>query len=723
MSKRILHAEQEESVSALIKTLFVARGHEITQTTMGSGAVEKIIVNDYDLIVVGDELDDIDGIGLIVKLRQLNSETPIVFISKIWRDARIYQQLVKELRVALVIHRPIKAGLFGAQLENLFYKPTKLILGELGPEETTLRTLQSNYLRVLPERVFKLQESINESKASPEDSNLLVESIRLAHNLKGTAASCGFGILGESAGSLEKALKAIKDGGLAHYDVAWEEIDLILHLVAANAGAISESPTARVDRRAFATLESFEAADQIAIASPPPNTEALPHDNFDTFDMSAAIRVLVVSNESESQFKKIVPDSHGQAVQVICCREKDEALAIAQRLSLDAVLVDIDTAQPGPSLNLAREIRSLPHYDSLPVAFLSTSKHQNYLEDSTHAGASIMLEIPANTSVSNGGRTGSGADDGPDEVFAEAINYLVNARQGGRPRILLMDDDRDFCQTVAGTLGQEGMLVKTLHEPSEIMQTLHDYHPDLVLLNISMPIVTGYDICRMIRRDNRYQDLPILFLTSQTGLETRLAAFEAGGDDYLPKPVARVELLTRVRVRLERARLLKERANKDHLTGLLVRRAFMDELQEMAEESDRNGLIFSLALIDIDHFKKINDTYGHFSGDQVLSQLGKLLRKRFRAEDIRGRWGGEEFIVAFRHIHKDTAGGALQRALEELRLIKFSGDHGEEFGITFSAGLVSYPDEARDLETLIKTADHRLYQAKEKGRNCLVSNG
>jgi len=702
MSKRILHVEQEESVATLLKTLFVARGHDIDQTPAGMVAVEKLIAEDFDLVVVGDELEDIDGIGLIVKLRQVNSNVPIVLISKVWRDARIYQQLIKDLRVALVIHRPIKAGLFGAQLENIFDPQTSMLLGQLGPEEATLRTLQANYLRVLPERVFKLKEAINQSRLNPKEISLLVETIRLAHNLKGTAASCGFGILGESAGSLEKALAAIKDGGLGHYEVAWEEIDLILQLVITNANAIADNPASKVDKRAFATLESPDDR----LLTLPPQTDgldALPEDNFDTFDLSSAVRVLVVSKEAPASFKRIRPESKIQAVQVICCQEKEEALAIAQKLSLDAVLIDIDTNQPGPSLNLARELRSMPGYDTLPVAFLSTSKQQKYIEDSTHAGASLMLEMPF-----------------APNILDDAIDYLVNARQGGRPRILLMDDDVEFSQTVAATLGQEGMLVKSVTEPGDIMQSLHDYHPDLVLLNITMPIVSGYDICRMIRQDSHYQDLPILFLTSQTGLETRLAAFEAGGDDYLPKPVARVELLTRVKVRLERARLLKERSNKDVLTGLLIRRAFMEELSDMAEESKRNELIFSLALIDVDHFKNVNDTYGHFAGDKVLSQFGHLLRKRFRVEDVRGRWGGEEFIVAFRHIHKDTARGALQRALEELRLVIFSGDHGENFGITFSAGLVSYPDDGREIESLIKIADNRLYKAKELGRNQLI---
>ncbi len=167
--------------------------------------------------------------------------------------------------------------------------------------------------------------------------------------------------------------------------------------------------------------------------------------------------------------------------------------------------------------------------------------------------------------------------------------------------------------------------------------------------------------------------------------------------------------------------MMRDRSNTDVLTGLLIRRAFMEELFEMKEESQRNGLIYSLALIDVDHFKGINDTYGHLAGDRVLSALGQLLKKRFRVEDVRGRWGGEEFIVAFRHIGRETSRGALLRALEELRQMEFTGDHGEKFSISFSSGIVSYPDDKENVDELLRLADERLYKAKEAGRNCIVA--
>ncbi len=375
MSKSILLAEEDENVKTLLGTLLAARHHTVETSGEGKKILNLLALQTYDLVIVGDQLSDIDGIGLIVKIRSVNSQVPIVFLSKTWRDAAVYQQLTKDFRVSLVIHRPIKAALFGAQIESLFSSAEKSIQSHVQNEESIFNTLQGNYLKVLPERFEKLEEAITLAKAHPEDAASLLEAIRLAHNLKGTASSCGFGVLGESASSLEKALDAIRENQLTEHEAAWEEIELIANLVKSNATALTGDPVAQVDKRAFATMEPLE---EFNFPVPPPaGLDAYqPQDNFDTYDDSSAVRVMVFSSDVMPAHKRIGNKDTGLPVQVILSQNHEDAIAKAGKLTLDAVLIDIDVTQPAPALNLARDLRSLPGYETLPVAFLSTSKQQ-----------------------------------------------------------------------------------------------------------------------------------------------------------------------------------------------------------------------------------------------------------------------------------------------------------------------------------------------------------
>ena len=255
-----------------------------------------------------------------------------------------------------------------------------------------------------------------------------------------------------------------------------------------------------------------------------------------------------------------------------------------------------------------------------------------------------------------------------------------------------------------------------------ILDTMQEFPPDMLLLDVMMPGITGFEVCRKLRQVPRWRDLPIIFLTGQTGVEARVEAFRCGGDDYLPKPVVNEELLTRVKVRIDRAAMLRERSDKDTITGLLLRRAFSEQLSAILAEAERINCNFSICLLDVDHFKKVNDNHGHLAGDRVLADLGQLLSRRFRVDDIRGRWGGEEFILAFKREKKETIHKAVDRVLEEFRGLEFESDSGTKFNCSFSGGLATYPDDGETIFDLVQAADQRLYVAKENGRNQIVFN-
>jgi len=163
--------------------------------------------------------------------------------------------------------------------------------------------------------------------------------------------------------------------------------------------------------------------------------------------------------------------------------------------------------------------------------------------------------------------------------------------------------------------------------------------------------------------------------------------------------------------------MVQDRADRDGLTGLLIRRAFNDALLALMASAKRRGSTVAVCLIDLDHFKSINDTYGHLAGDRVLSALGRLLSSSFRVEDLRGRWGGEEFVVAFSDESAGSAKAILERARHEFVRFYFDGEHGERFQATFSAGIACYPEAGQTIEEVFKVADRRLYAVKEAGRN------
>ena len=168
-------------------------------------------------------------------------------------------------------------------------------------------------------------------------------------------------------------------------------------------------------------------------------------------------------------------------------------------------------------------------------------------------------------------------------------------------------------------------------------------------------------------------------------------------------------------MRAERARLRRERVEKDSLTGLLLRGSFLAQVAARLAESRREGRALSVCLIDLDDFKRVNDTHGHLAGDRVLAGMGGLISSRFRAEDVRVRWGGEEFAVAFPGQPGDTIEAVIARLLAEFGAIAFAGDHGERFHASFSAGVATFPGDGRSVEELLRAADRRLYLAKRAG--------
>lgn len=304
----------------------------------------------------------------------------------------------------------------------------------------------------------------------------------------------------------------------------------------------------------------------------------------------------------------------------------------------------------------------------------------------------------------------------------EGVAALLERTGDAETRVLAVDDDPALLEAVAALLEREGLTVYSLADPQRFWEVLDETVPDLLLLDFDMPHITGPELCRVVRSDPRWSTLPVVFLTARQDPESVEEVFSAGADDYLSKPIVEAELRTRIRNRLERVHLYRSLAETDPLTEVSNRRRSTQALEQFARLSDRFGQPFSLALLDIDRFKLVNDTHGHAAGDAVLRRLGQLMVKTFRGEDSVGRWGGEEFVVGMYGMARDDGVRRMTKLLEEFAAEEFASPEGS-FSTSFSAGVAQYPDDGTDTEALYRAADQVLYYAKEAGRKRVLPVG
>lgn len=347
--------------------------------------------------------------------------------------------------------------------------------------------------------------------------------------------------------------------------------------------------------------------------------------------------------------------------------------------------------------------RATPQSARMPMAFLSTRDDLQTRVWAARAGAQLFLKKPVGSAE-----------------FTQAIHQLVALRRAPRPRVLILDRDPLYVRALCDYLNAHAIDAAVAHDAAEILTHLQQSVPDAVIVDAQMPGLNGLDLCRVLRTTSRWQDLPVVIVGKDPGLSARLAAFEAGCDDLLTHQSDPAEILARIQTHIERARLMRQRADRDALTGLLTRRAFLESLAARLAEVARNEQPLAFCLLDLDRFKCINDTHGHLAGDRVLARLGQLLQNRFRAEDLRGRWGGEEFVVVMANEEIPNARMILERIRSEFAQLDFEGTNSERFRVSFSAGIAEFPAHGRDVESLFHSADRQLYAAKTAGRNCIL---
>jgi len=301
--------------------------------------------------------------------------------------------------------------------------------------------------------------------------------------------------------------------------------------------------------------------------------------------------------------------------------------------------------------------------------------------------------------------------------LVDRLERTLEARFAAPYRVLIVDDDIDLARHFKLVLSAAGMEVAVLSQPESVIEAVSAFCPELVLMDMHMPGYSGPELATVIRHYDEWIGLPIVYLSAETDRDKQLQAMGRGADEFITKPISDTHLVTAVRARAARSRQLSDLMSKDSLTGLLKHARIKETIAVELARAQRSGKPLAVSMLDIDHFKSVNDTYGHPVGDRVIKALAHLLKQRLRKADGIGRYGGEEFVAILPECEQDTA----QRILDDIRVrfaaLRFQHE-GQEFAVTLSAGIACTTTlPAANGDELLIAADGALYGAKHGGRN------
>lgn len=568
---------------------------------------------------------------------------------------------------------------------------------KLQPLEAIRARLRQNFVAGLAARLAPCRADVailSADETAREDRQAALKRLHLVfHTLKGSGASLGLDTLAGLAAPAEQRLReALQQPAEQSQGQALKPLP---------------EPESTLADELTNALDALLAAVEGDILIPPTTSsstakgQALPVAAF-TDPHQRDHRMVYLCDDDPDQLRQLANQLACFGYPLKTFDRLDALKAAILEQAPAAVVIDIvfpegDNAGP----DMVAELR--PQLDSqIPTIFISSRDDFEARLQSVRAGSSAFCPKPVNI---------------PEMV--EFLDHLTNPAPAEPFNILIVDDEPELAALHAATLEAAGMTCKVVTAARDLLAVLDGFRADLVLMDLHMPDCSGQELASMLRQIPGYVSLPIIFLSSETDQERQFQALRAGADGFLVKPIEARRLVDEVRLRAERMRTLRSLMVRDSLTGLFNHNTILQFLELAVANARRNQNPLCFAMIDVDHFKQVNDTYGHPAGDHVLMALSRTLRLRLRESDPIGRYGGEEFAVVLNDTTREDAVELLDALRTDFSRIQFQSN-GARFNCTFSAGVAAFPD-CPDPRRLTETADHALYRAKHAGRDRVAS--
>lgn len=535
-----------------------------------------------------------------------------------------------------------------------------------GTKQERFRAMQEKYARGLRANVSEMRTLWQELLKDQADSSLREALRRVVHSISGSAGTFGFSAISTKVRKLETLL----------YQALAEDQDLTSIQVQVS-GLIQEMEQLTQSGPEVVSVQPVQAV-------PQPSRSRLVYLIEDDFMLAEELsRQLSVFNW-----------------EIRCFGTALEAIGALRKLIPAAIVVDI--GMPEGELAGAKAIQQFMASKSdthLPSVFISSRYDWAARLAAARAGANLYLRKPF---------------DGSD--LAAALLRLTEPADDPY-RVLIVDDNELLADHYAGVLTDFGMNTWVINDTVNLLEAIESYSPELVLMDMYMPTCSGMEAASVIRQDFDLIGLPIVYLSTEVEKANQTAAMQRGADDFLEKPISDQDLIAAVSTRAARFRGLASVMNRDSMTKLLNHSAIKQRLDSEYSLATRSKHSLVFAMLDIDHFKDVNDTHGHPVGDRVIRSLSQLLKQRLRKYDVIGRYGGEEFALVMPHTNAWQAKDVLDALREQFAQIEFLALG--EFTCSFSAGIATI-DGTENIEQMIANADKALYESKANGRN-LVS--
>ncbi|MBF0209586.1 MAG: diguanylate cyclase [Desulfamplus sp.] len=605
--------------------------------------------------------------------------------------------------------------------------------------EERLKKLKNSFIAQLPVQLSNIKKSFanvhpalylanQDENSTQENINLITlpqkelqELHRAIHTLKGASASFGLKDLSLQASEAENLVKKLVKSEFGLKDrcdppsFKSEELYEWYNLIASHISKIEIKincldPISKecVDASVSDISESIESG---SLENSSHSSKILNPNEKLNLNRDFLERVVYICEDDPFQCANLADQIRCFGFRVSAFNDLDKFKVAVSTSPPDVVVMDMmHNKQPTGGADVIMALMA-ERKISVPVVFVSA--HSDLLSRiaAVRAGSSAYFVKPANPSV-----------------LCAALHSLTTSEESEPCRIMIVEDDPYLSAMYATILKDAGMKTTILNDPLKSMPVLAEFRPDLILMDMHMPGCNGMELAKAIRQMEEYISIPILFLSSETDIDIHFNARRMGGDEFLVKPIKPHHLISAVSVRAERMKLIRSFMIKDSMTGLYNHSAIKEYLAIHIEKSIRSQTNMSFAMIDIDKFKTVNDTYGHPVGDQVLVSLASLLKQRLRKSDVIGRYGGEEFAVILPDCSIKEAISILDQLRKNFAAICFtSGD--STFSSSFSCGVATLLDKDRlgdvqyndRMDRICAAADDALYSAKKGGRNLVVA--